>query len=426
VGGARVRAWEAGFKVLTLRGNRGARFRHLFSETLLLSVLYPWILLTVRRERRRKRETPRVFWGTIPLISIKYHQQALGLYGYDSVSVVDELYFLTARTDFDHTSWELLDESRLGKRLPMGLKRRIVSYYTFLWALQRCDIFVFYASSMILRYTRLKYSELSLLHRAGKKVVMIAYGGDVQVAHRARNLLYKHALAQDYPEYVRDEKRTLAELEYLSQHADHIVSGVDWVDYMPWWDRINVGHFAIDMSRWQPLPTRQRRDRVVILHAPNHREIKGTRFLIRACEELAAEGVPIELELLERVPNTKIHERMAYADIVADQFIIGWYAMFAIEAMSMGKPVLCYLRPDLLRLHSLYATAKDCPLVNTPPLRIKDVLRELVADPERREELGRRGREYVEANHSLEAVGAMFDAIFRGFGMPPREAEVRA
>ena len=422
-----MRAWQAGFKVLTLRGNRGAHFRHLFSETLLLSVLYPWILLTVRRERRRKRDTPRVFWGTVPLISIKYHQQALGLYGYDSVSVVDELYFLTARTDFDHTSWELLDRTKLGKRLPMGLKRRVVSYYTFLWALRRCDVFVFYASSMILRYTRLKYSELRLLHRAGKKVVMLAYGGDVQVASRATNLLYKHALAQDYPEYVRGEKRTLAELEYLSRDADHIVSGVDWVYYMPWWDSLTVGHFAIDMSRWQPSmsPARSRRERVVVLHAPNHREIKGTRFLIRACEELAAEGVPLQLELLEGVPNTMIHERMAEADIVADQFIIGWYAMFAIEAMSMGKPVLCYLRPDLLELHSLYATARDCPLVNTPPLRIKEVLRELVADPELREELGRRGREYVEANHSLEAVGAMFDSIFRSFGMPASQERGR-
>ena len=79
------------------------------------------------------------------------------------------------------------------------------------------------------------------------------------------------------------------------------MSGVDWVDYMPWWDRIDVGHFAIDMKQWQPRTARrQRRDKVVVLHAPNHREIKGTRFLIRACEELAAEGVPVELELLER------------------------------------------------------------------------------------------------------------------------------
>jgi glycosyltransferase involved in cell wall biosynthesis len=422
-----MRLWRTGLKVLVLRGNRGAHMRQMVTETVLLSVLYPWIIVTALRERRKKRERPRVFWGTVPLISIKYHQQAIRLFGYDSVSVVDELYFITARSDFDHTTWELLEKTPVLKWLPMRFKRRVVAYKTFLWALRRCDIFVFYASSMILRYTRLKYRELWLLRLAGKKVVMLAYGGDVQVASRATNLLYKHALAQDYPEYVRGEKRTLSELEYLSRFADHIVSGVDWVYYMPWWDRLTVGHFAIDMRQWQPSGSRarSRKDKVVVLHAPNHREIKGTRFLIRACEELAAEGVPLELELLERVPNTLIHERMAEADIVADQFIIGWYAMFAIEAMSMGKPVLCYLRPDLLELHSLYATAGDCPLVNTPPLQIKEVLRELVADPERRDELGRRGREYVEANHSLEAVGAMFDSIFRGFGMPASQAKVR-
>ncbi len=422
-----MRLWRSGLKVLVLRGNRGAHVRMLITETVLLSVLYPWILVTALFERRKRRDRPRVFWGTVPLISIKYHQQAIKLFGYDSVSVVDELYFLTARSDFDHTTWELLERTPVVKWLPVGFKRRIVAYSTFLWALRRCDIFVFYASSMILRYTRLKFRELWLLRLAGKKVVMLAYGGDVQVASRATNLLYKHALAQDYPAFVRGEKRTLRELDYLSRSADHIVSGVDWVDYMPWWDRLTVGHFAIDMRQWQPSRprSRPRADRVVVLHAPNHREIKGTRFLIRACEELAAEGVPVELELLEGVPNTLIHERMAEADIVADQFIIGWYAMFAIEGMSMGKPVLCYLRPDLLELHSLYATANDCPLVNTPPLRIKDILRDLVADPERREELGRRGRDYVEANHSLEAVGAMFDAIFRGFGMPADHAQVR-
>jgi glycosyltransferase involved in cell wall biosynthesis len=414
-----VSFWRAVLKVLVLRGNRGSWFRTRFVEALLLIGVFPVLLAAALLERRRKRDRPRVFWGTVPLISIKYHQQAIRLRGYESVSVVDQLYFITARSDFDHTTSELLDGAPVLGRLPRRFRRRFVAYWTFLWALRRCDIFVFYASSLILRSSLLKYRELWLLRLARKKVVMLAYGADVQVVSRASNLLYKHAIAMDYPVFVRNEKLTLLELEYLSSSADHIVSGVDWVDYMPWWDRLTVGHFAIDTRQWErPRRARSGKEKVVVLHAPNHREIKGTRFLVRACEELAAEGVPVELDLLEGVPNTVIHERMANADIVADQFIIGWYAMFAIEGMSMGKPVLCYLRPDLLELHRLYATAADCPLVNTPALAIKDVLRELVADPERREELGRRGRKYVEANHSLEAVGAMFDSIFRGLGKP--------
>ncbi len=55
--------------------------------------------------------------------------------------------------------------------------------------------------------------------------------------------------------------------------------------------------------------------------------------------------------LAERVPNEKIRALMATVDIIADQLIIGWYAMFALEGMAMEKPVLCYLRDDLEKLY---------------------------------------------------------------------------
>ncbi|MFL6036824.1 MAG: glycosyltransferase [Gaiellaceae bacterium] len=421
--------WRSVAKLLTFHASRDERalVRARIFDVFLVAVVFPALITVALLERRRSREQPRVFWGTVPLINIKYHQQAIRLYGYDSVSVVDEIYYIAPREDFDHTTWELLEDAPLS-RLPEFVRQRLLYYWTFVWAVRRCDIFVFYASSLIMRHTSLKYRELWLLRLAGKKIVMLAYGADVQVAHRARNLLYKHAVAMDYPAFVRGESRTLRELEYLSGSADHIVSGVDWVYYMSWWDRLTVGHFALDTKQWAPSPRRIRgqEEKVVVFHAPNHRELKGSRFLIKACEELVAEGVPLELDLVEGVPNTVIHERMAAADIVADQFIIGWYALFSIEAMSMGKPVLCYIRRDMQELYSLYASGADCPLVNVHPLGIKEVLRELVADPELREELGRKGREYAEANHSLEAVGGMFDSIFRDLGVPPRREETAA
>jgi glycosyltransferase involved in cell wall biosynthesis len=302
------------------------------------------------------------------------------------------------------------------KRMPWGLRRVLEPYVTFGWAIRNFDIFTIYTTGRILRNTPLRYRELQLLHRAGKKTVLLAYGADVQVMSRFRGLPFKHAMSLDYPDFTRREAETLRDMEYSIADSDHVMSGVDWVDYMPRWDSLNAGHFAIDTEQWAPTPEPVDRDPerpIVIFHAPNHRELKGTRFLLAACEELKAEGEPIELRLVEKVPNSELRRQLAEADIVADQFIVGWYALFAIEAMAMAKPVLCYLRPDLLELYTLYSFAGECPLVNTPALEIKPRLRELVHDSARRRELGLAGRRYVENHHSLEAVGEMFDALYR-------------
>jgi glycosyltransferase involved in cell wall biosynthesis len=403
----------------------GYRVFRLFYRVVPWPSLLVLYLLALREGRRPRQAKPRLFWGKVPLISIKYHSLAMRRLGYESTTVVDDLYFINPRDDFDILTSELVDRLPLVRRLPRFMRVALEPYATFAWALRNFDVFTVYATSRILVTTPLSYRELQLLHRAGKKVVLLAYGGDVQVMSRFRNLAFKHAMCVDYPEFARREAQTLRNMEYCVAHADHVVSGVDWVDYMPRWDTLNAGHFAIDTAEFAPAPEPADRDPerpIVVFHAPNHRELKGTRFLIAACEELKAEGEPIELRLVEKVPNTEVRRQIAEADIVADQFIVGWYAFFAIEAMAMAKPVLCYLRPDLLELYTLYSFAGECPLVNTPALEIKERLRELIHDAERRRELGLAGRRYVEDHHSLEAVGAWLDGIYRGLW---READAR-
>jgi glycosyltransferase involved in cell wall biosynthesis len=78
--------------------------------------------------------------------------------------------------------------------------------------------------------------------------------------------------------------------------------------------------------------------------------------------------------------------------------------------MSLGKPVLCYLNERFAPVHPEWA---ECPIVNTNPETIADNLRRLASDPELRAELSRRGPRYAEKYHSLRAVGAKLDAIYR-------------
>jgi glycosyltransferase involved in cell wall biosynthesis len=397
--------------------SRALRIAHWIVARVVAVLAYPVFLLLVEWERRRARpEKPRLFWGTIPMINMKYHSLAMRRLGYESSTVVDNIYAIHSRDDYDVLASELVDRVPLIKHMPWQVRRLVEPYVTFVWALRNFDIFTIYTTGRILRSTPLQYRELQLLHRAGKKIVLLAYGADVQVMSRFRGLPFKHAMSMDYPEYTRHEAERLRDMEYCIAHSDHVMSGVDWVDYMPRWDSLNAGHFAIDTEQWAPAPEPADRDPerpIVILHAPNHRELKGTRFLLAACEELVAEGEPIELRLLERVPNTEVRRQLADADIVADQFIVGWYALFAIESMATAKPVLCYLRPDLVELYTLYSFAGECPLVNTPALEIKKRLRELIHEPARRRELGLAGRRYVDDHHSLEAVGKMLDGIYR-------------
>jgi len=376
----------------------------------------PICSVTLVERLKSRRTRPAIFWGITPLINIKYHSEAIKRRGYQSATVVNDVYSINSRSDFDYLTLDIIERSAIMKALPKRLKMLLSDYWTFGWAVRRFDIFNFYFVGGILCNTPLKYMELPLLKLARKKTVFTAYGADVQVMSRFRGLLFKHAQNMDYPAFPRQEKQTLRDLRHFSKYADYIIAGADWVDYMPRWDKLIAGHFAIDTEEWKPqkrqMTSTEGRE-IVVLHAPNHREIKGTRFLIKACEELKSEGLPIQLRIVEKVPNARIRELMEECDIVADQFVVGWYALFALEGMSMKKPVMAYLRSDLLELYILYSYAGECPIVNTHPTRIKEVLRELVENPEMRIDLGKRGRAYVMNYHSLESVGKMFDEIYR-------------
>src|SRR5690606_37664428 len=148
-------------------------------------------------------------------------------------------------------------------------------------------------------------------------------------------------------------------------------------------------------------------------HAPNHRHIKGTEYFIKAVDELQAEGYSVELVIFERVSNDEIQKAIQEADIIADQLIIGWYAMFAIEAMAMGKPVLCYLRDDFIRLYEYAKLIEkdEIPIVNCSLENVKEKIKALLLDRSSLVEIGERSRRFVQKHHSIEAIGKVFDTI---------------
>jgi glycosyltransferase involved in cell wall biosynthesis len=349
---------------------------------------------------------------------------ALRATGYEARTYVYDVYSIHRPDDYD---WVARDFFRGDGWL--GPIRRLLltaagEYLVLAWLLMRFDIFHFYFDGGFLARTRLASFEVGLLHLAGKKVVLMPYGSDVAVPSQMRSPEWRQGLMTHYPETGRREAQTKRRIAHYSERADFIVACLVHFETLPRWDLLTTLHYPIDATAWQPTGKYSDADGktgpVVVVHAPNHRALKGTVYLVEACRELEAEGYQVQLRLLERVPNSEVHRAMAEADIVADQFILG-FAMTALEGMSLGRPVLSNLsEPGYYEAFRRLTGLDRCPIVDSPPASIKENLRRLIESPRLRREIGEAGRRYVEENHSFEPVARMWEMVYRRiwFGEP--------
>lgn len=94
------------------------------------------------------------------------------------------------------------------------------------------------------------------------------------------------------------------------------------------------------------------------------------------------------------------------ADVVADEFGIGWFGSIVVEGLSMGKPVLCYLdEPVMSTLYPWHPI-----LTPRTPDEIAECLTQLYRDPDKRARLGQRGRRWAEEFHSIHHAAPRYAA----------------
>jgi hypothetical protein len=148
--------------------------------------------------------------------------------------------------------------------------------------------------------------------------------------------------------------------------------------------------------------------------AGNGRNIKSTHVYVPLVDRLKAEGEHVELMFFDAVPNKTLRYYQAQADIVVDMLTFGMFGATAREAMMLGKPVVCYLRPEWLESMrtEIPGYVDELPVVSATPETIREVLIDLIEHPEKRAELGRRGREFAVRWHSSRAGARRFDAIY--------------
>ena len=384
---------------------------------LITPVLFIFVLLS----RIIKKKRFDIGLGPQPLINNVYHKKALQLAGYSAETFVENIYFITSEFDYrgDKAFFAKFKLIRKYANIPLFI-RAIFNY--------RC-LYIYFNGGPLRLYPFLKQIEPYLLKLAGVKIVVMPYGADVNDMHFGQNYKFRHALCTDYPSFHKLNRETASQISRWIENADFVISGCDWVDYMYHWDKLMLAHFSVDVEgiissigKTVSISNREftSKEPLRIFHAPNHKTIKGSRFIEQAVNELMKEGYPIELLLIQGKPNAEILEEIAKSDIVADQLIIGWYAMFALEGLSLSKPVICHLREDLIELF-LFAGAlesrDELPFLNTNIFTIKQLLLDILNGKILLSEYTAKALPYVRKYHSVEAVGAVFKEVNQLIGI---------
>ena len=188
--------------------------------------------------------------------------------------------------------------------------------------------------------------------------------------------------------------KTPEQLAYGKRADAQVVGSYDAIRWVPEAEVIPPG---VDLARIEPVPPSDRA-RPLIVHAPSSRRRKGSEHVIAAVE-----GLDADLDLVEGLHHDEAFERYRAADIVVDQLNAGWYGLFAIEAMALGKPVVTFLHDEAVR-RTEEAFGLRVPIVSATAETLRETLRPLVADAARRRELGAASRAYVERVHDVERV----------------------
>ena len=254
------------------------------------------------------------------------------------------------------------------------LRRQAIQWRALLDLLPTTDVFHFYFGLTLVPQS----FQFPILHALRKKSVMHYLGSDIRGKSQA-------ALASGQKSNAQ------------------IVGSHDAVRWVPDAEVIPPG---IGVAAIEPSFPATVRPRPVILHAPSSRRRKGTEHVLAACE-----GLEADLVLVEGLHHDEAFERYREADIVVDQLNAGWYGLFAIECMALGKPVVTFLHEEAVK-RSETAFGTRVPIVNATKENLRQRLEPLVRDAAERRRVGEASRAYVEQVHDLERIADRLLALY--------------
>ena len=392
-----------------------AASRFLFDTLVIFSILIVFIILPFRFLLKKlfKRGLSYSLWTGTPILNMAINAKAERLLNVKSASLVYRPYFITSAFDYNLERW-------CSQPFVYG----ITVLGVFIWACMWIDRFHFYCDRGILPSRNtfdFDLRELYVYKLLNIPVFLWTYGADIRSSETTRNLGEPNCCTECTlvgKACICNELSRKQNIDYLNLYSTAIFSMGDMIEYTPD-SRNDLFFWPVDIhgdnaEKYRPIYPSENCDKPLnIVHAPNHRMFKGTHFLIEAIEKLQSRGFPVQLTLVEKLPNSEALKIYRTADIIFDQCLIGFHGYFALEGMAMGKPVMCYIRKP----QEYLLNPEECPIINTHIDTLEQDIEELVNDRDRLRKIGIKSRQYIEKYFTLDAFADRLKKAYQDLGV---------
>ena len=371
-----------------------------------------------------------------PAKKLEYYLYSLSTYRFFHFANKDGLYFIK---DFDSTVNK--GNHHLKKLFLKFVFKKIVKkrigvlfrLFYFFGPKNSTKILKFFANSFPERW------DILLLKYFDKKIAYTNNGchdGVSKSSFKKWNTPTNEPVCTLCPLYYSDDLCTEADNHKWGQFRNAMVDyqtllGSNRIDYNlsanahenPW-------VYCLDKNLWSPdllipsnyiLPIAS--DTIKIYHAIGNNEsrtvlgnksIKSTHIYLPVLEKLKKEGHNIQLIFFNDVPSKSVRYYQAQADIFVDMLSYGFFGANIREGLMLGKPCVCYLRPEWLAdmKKELPEYVNELPVISASELDIYEVLKELILNKTKREEIGKRSRAFAEKWHASDIAAIKMAAIY--------------
>lgn len=290
------------------------------------------------------------------------------------------------------------------KHFPNIWINRLYKRYFLLKCLFKYKAFIFFSGDSLLH----NFKDFKYYRFFRKRTMMVFLGCDLQQPE----LTFKegipfsacHNCLQEYKDFVGCvPEQKIIRTKKVEKVIDHIVSHIAFSDVLER-NYINIIQ-PINPEDFPEFTGHTENKIPVLLHAPSNYGYKGSKYLVEAIEKLKEE-FEFEFKLISNINLSTLYEEISKADLVIDQLIQGWYGMLPLEAMMFEKPVICYLRDDVVK-----SLPGECPVVNANPETIYSVLKTMLENRSTWKDIGRKGREYVIKYHDAKSVAKHYSEL---------------